>query len=583
MPLQHICAHRRTCHSTVDAVASDSLIDGISGLIYVHDGLLAPYSYQPASWVLRTDASKDISVKIAITSIQRNRNPYIVEWIAFHLAMGFTQFYIYCHKTTDGMTETLTQLAEHLPITVIPLYNDDHPQILAYQHAWANFGQAVDWMAFIDGDEFLFPTQKESIQEALAAFNDLPISALGVYWKCYGSNGHIAEPPGLLMENYPRHSRADFAANQHIKSIVRGGAKVNPVRSHLFDTELGTFDEHMRPITSGHMANYQPTYDALRINHYVVQSQQYFREIKQGIGAADLLLGGGYRPDAWFENHDRNEDDDGISRTLLPRLREKMTEIERHLSKKHLNTEPPQAGLQAIVRDYQLVKPIPDGDYNFAGNSVGLKEIVHHIFPEASASVSLLDIGFGLGELGRIVKTHPASSHWQVDGIDGFWDTCCNKELFDKGFYRNVWHGLAQSLPMDVLNSYDLICLFDVIEHLEPVAAKQLLTDLLASLRPDAKLVLSTPLWFWPQAHKNSDDLEEHKIGIPGQSLLLLSPRMYHVHAQFLVGTFVFGKQSLELIDNFVPTTDRNFDMDAGLQHLHRLGAKADGVLYISP
>ncbi len=66
-------------------------------------------------------------MKVAIASIQRNRNPYIAEWIAFHLAMGFNQFYIYCHKTTDGMTETLVRLAQHFPITVIPITNDDHP------------------------------------------------------------------------------------------------------------------------------------------------------------------------------------------------------------------------------------------------------------------------------------------------------------------------------------------------------------------------------------------------------------------------------------------------------------------------
>ncbi len=522
-------------------------------------------------------------MKIAITSIQRNRNPYIVEWIAFHLAMGFNQFYIYCHKTVDGMTETLQRLAQWYPITVFPLYNDDKPQIVAYQHAWAHFGNSVDWMAFIDGDEFLFPTQVSSIQEALAPFNGASLSALGVYWKCYGSNGHIAEPKGLLLENYPRHSTTDFGPNQHIKSIVRGGAKVNPVRSHLFDTELGTFDEHMRPITSGYMVNYQPTYDVLRINHYVVQSQQYFFEIKQGIGAADLSSGAGYRTNSWFDVHDRNEEDDGVALGFLPRLKEKVAELERCLSALP-STSPSSTGLRPVVQDYRLVQQIPAGEYHFSGNSAGLKDIVGYIFPNPERSVNLLDIGFGLGDLGRIVKTTSTLQHWQIDGIDGFRDACCNMELFSKGFYRNIWHGLAQELPMQALQSYDLICLFDVIECLEAVPAKQLLAHLLRAMRPDAQLVLSTPLWFWPQAHRCPDDLAEHKIGVPAQSLLALSPTMYHIHPEHLVGTFVFSKQSLALVDRFVPTTDRNFDFDAGLRHLHTLEQKADGVLkFIQP
>jgi len=32
--------------------------------------------------------------KIAITSIQRNRNKYIAEWIAFHFAAGFNHLWV---------------------------------------------------------------------------------------------------------------------------------------------------------------------------------------------------------------------------------------------------------------------------------------------------------------------------------------------------------------------------------------------------------------------------------------------------------------------------------------------------------
>ena len=32
-------------------------------------------------------------MEIGITSIQRDRNPYIVEWIAFHLCVGFNRLY----------------------------------------------------------------------------------------------------------------------------------------------------------------------------------------------------------------------------------------------------------------------------------------------------------------------------------------------------------------------------------------------------------------------------------------------------------------------------------------------------------
>ncbi len=239
--------------------------------------------------------------------------------------------------------------------------------------------------------------------------------------------------------------------------------------------------------------------------------------------------------------------------------------------------------MRQIVSDYEVVVDIPDGDYPFAGNSVGKKNIVSYVFGDNAAPRTLLDIGFGLGDLARIVKSDPKTAHWHIDGVDGFHVACCNKALFEKKHYRNIWHGLAQEIGQERLAQYDIICLFDVIEHLDPTMARQLLKDLLTALGPHSRLALSTPLFFWPQNHMNPDDLEEHLIGVPAQSLLLLQPQMYLIDSRFLVGTFVFGKQSLDLLDHFVPTTDRQFGMDAGRAHLAALGIPADDVLYMTP
>lgn len=269
--------------------------------------------------------------KIAITTIQRNRNKYILEWLAFHIAVGFNHFYIYCHKTTDGMQENLLHLSKKYPIEIFSLEMDDFPQLIAYQHAWENFGEKVDWMAFIDGDEFLFPTKADSIQSALSPYEKQELSALGVYWKCYGSNGHVEDPSGLILETHPRHSRNDFLPNRHIKSILRGGEKISQFRSHLFDTERGTFDELMRPISHGWMKDINPSYEALRINHYVVQSQQFYFKIKQKMGGADLQAGL-IRSDEYFNEYDRNEESDNISLKFLDITKNKMDELSCFLS-----------------------------------------------------------------------------------------------------------------------------------------------------------------------------------------------------------------------------------------------------------
>lgn len=291
-------------------------------------------------------------MKIAITSIQRNRNPYIVEWIAFHLSVGFNQFYLYCHKTDDGMTETLLQLAQKYPIQVFKMNMDDFPQISAYQHAWSNFGDSVDWMAFIDGDEFLFPSQHRIMEDALRSFESFQMAALGVYWKCYGSNGHVSDPTGLIVENYPRHSKSDFLPNRHIKSIAKGGSAIHPNRSHFFESSLGTFDEQLRPITNGLMEHLEPSYNFFRINHYAIQSREYYFTVKHHQDAADLPAGT-RRSDAFFDAHDRNEECDGVSELLLPALRCKHSELMAYLSQ-YPSTARKEVGRRTEAKVFQI-------------------------------------------------------------------------------------------------------------------------------------------------------------------------------------------------------------------------------------
>jgi Glycosyltransferase family 92 len=266
-------------------------------------------------------------MKLGITSIQRNRGKWIVEWLAFHMLAGFEHFYVYAHKCSDDMTFKLLKLSRRYRILVHALDDVERPQLVAYQHAYNTYGDSLDWMAFIDGDEFLHPTAQPHMGEALSAFDTCPASAIAAYWKCYGSNGHLRDPDGLVVQDYPRHSGPDFLPNRHVKSIVRGRQSLGATGSHIFTTANGTVDELHRPIHRGWMRDLEPSYQALRINHYVVQSYEFFKTTKQNIGAPDhnpLLV----RPDSWFFEYDRNECDDGQSyRHLIP-LKLKVLELQ---------------------------------------------------------------------------------------------------------------------------------------------------------------------------------------------------------------------------------------------------------------
>jgi hypothetical protein len=268
-------------------------------------------------------------MKIGLVTIQKNRAPWVHEWIAFHHLVGFSKFYFYAHNCSDGTDQVLNRLTGAYDIKAFAVNTaENQVQLKVYQHAYENFGHECDWLAFIDGDEFLYPTAGQSIGEALEEFNYRKTSAIGAYWACFGSSGHVEEPAGLIVKNYRQRPPCSFEVNRHIKSIVRGrqASRVGP-NSHMFATPWGTQDELGRPIDFG-WTKHEPSYTKFRINHYVCQSYQYFKQSKQASGAADA--GAAYvRPDSWWTRHDLNDEFDTSLVHLYDALEQEVAQVDK--------------------------------------------------------------------------------------------------------------------------------------------------------------------------------------------------------------------------------------------------------------
>jgi 2-polyprenyl-3-methyl-5-hydroxy-6-metoxy-1,4-benzoquinol methylase len=236
--------------------------------------------------------------------------------------------------------------------------------------------------------------------------------------------------------------------------------------------------------------------------------------------------------------------------------------------------------MKKIVDNYKFIGDSLNKDELPQGDSVSPKGMIFHLFQEKTECKKILDVGFGTGKLGELIKENPETKHWEIDGIDGWDVNCHNFKLINKNIYRNIWCGLAQEMSHENYSEYDVVCLLDVIEHLDIETAKWLLRSLFMYIREDAFIFVSTPLWFYPQDQIQKDDLEEHLIGIPASSMMALDPIMYSVN-QPLVGGFIYKKTSLELIDFFQPTSQKTFTYEKGLRVAKSVSMQVNpGVLY---
>lgn len=192
----------------------------------------------------------------------KNVARYLPEWIEFHQMVGFQHFYLYNNNSTDDYIEALAPYCDEGSVT---LY--EWPQTPAFpnadQHCVAHHGHEARWIAFLDDDEFLFPTRGENVRKVLNRYEPYP--ALAVHWLMFGSSGHVRRPEGLVLENYLRRAKS---VSSHIKSIVNPRRVAAPVNTHRWFYKNGIIatDESENPVE--HSSATPAAAAILRINHY---------------------------------------------------------------------------------------------------------------------------------------------------------------------------------------------------------------------------------------------------------------------------------------------------------------------------
>ncbi|HSX10449.1 MAG TPA: glycosyltransferase family 92 protein [Chlamydiales bacterium] len=220
---------------------------------------------------------------IGIAAIFRNEAPYLKEWIEFHRLVGVEKFYLFDNLSTDAFQAVLEPYRNIVELTHWPLEHSNvlewnEIQCLAYERALHKAKGHVKWLAILDIDEFLFsPTR--SLSDVLAPFEQ--VGGIGVNWQAFGTSS-VSEirPEELLIETLNFKFPEQIGTNHHIKSIVR--------------------PERVRSCNNPHFVIYEPPFsqvttdgtpfegrlsptiriDLLRINHYTLRDETYFRKQK---------------------------------------------------------------------------------------------------------------------------------------------------------------------------------------------------------------------------------------------------------------------------------------------------------------
>lgn len=223
-------------------------------------------------------------VYLSIVSIAKNEGPYIKEWIEYHKLVGVERFYFYDNASTDNTREVLEPYIKDG--TVIYNYCEGSClQNLVYADAILKYKNQTRWLAIIDLDEYIVPTEKDNIPDFLKDYEKYP--AVGINWVMFDSNGHKTKPlsgGGLVTANYTRvYKNYGLPDNRHIKSIVNPKKVwcINCPHFALYKNNQFAVNENFDKI---HEAFTEfNSIKKIRINHYYSKSEEeYAKKTERG-------------------------------------------------------------------------------------------------------------------------------------------------------------------------------------------------------------------------------------------------------------------------------------------------------------
>ncbi|MGJ8530548.1 MAG: glycosyltransferase family 92 protein [Alphaproteobacteria bacterium] len=226
---------------------------------------------------------------LACVTILKDEEPYLDEWIEFHLMMGFDHFFVYDNGSTDGTLDILAKYQKCGVVTVVPWCNFSqvlHPQKAANAHAIANFCAPYRWVAFFDVDEFLFSPTSETLAEALEKIG--AHICVSIPWQNFGPNGHKSKPNGFVIENYTE--KGIFPPVPAQRSLLRYKTILDPTRVLAAGTHAFHFID-IGPVLineRGEMMQQHQFEDVefavsehFQLNHYFTRSEKELEQKRQ--------------------------------------------------------------------------------------------------------------------------------------------------------------------------------------------------------------------------------------------------------------------------------------------------------------
>lgn len=281
--------------------------------------------------------------RTAIVTCMKNEGPFILEWLAYHRAIGVSEVLVYTNDCSDG-TDALLDLLQRKGI----VQHRDNPfrqSGLKPQHAALQAAEqediirTADWVISMDVDEFInIKTGDGRLADLFAAMGDA--NMISCTWRLFGNSDIDAFADSPLIEQFTRCAE-EITRKPHqawgFKTLFRniglfkklGVHRPKGLNPQLWD-QIRWVNGSGQPLPREMYRNaWRSTsdtvgYDLVQLNHYAVRSAESFlvKRDRGRVNHVDRDQGLAY----WFRMNNNATTDRSIQR-MLPALRAELQRL----------------------------------------------------------------------------------------------------------------------------------------------------------------------------------------------------------------------------------------------------------------
>jgi hypothetical protein len=264
---------------------------------------------------------------------------HIKEWAVHHLLLSFDIIYIFDHRSKVPIQNEFQGFKNRV---IVERCNMENPVKMPLMKRAVQISKSAGahWMLYLDADEFLVLNKFNNVKGMLLNYNYA--HSIGINWLMFGTNNHLKEPEGLILENY---TKSDLKLNNHVKTFVRPQYVQNCTNPHFYHMVNGCKlisinHEIMSANSAFSPSNLEYFRSPAYIAHYVFQSEESYVKRKLNLPTDDQ--GGMRTRDTQIHEKHNGHENVMPSKKYAERVKEFFHKFTKRMQEKNTSDETEQ-------------------------------------------------------------------------------------------------------------------------------------------------------------------------------------------------------------------------------------------------